>query len=203
MLWGLAMPHTDLRARLLNAIESFHPLAQRGKAVGLVCKPPDLHPRVPNPLPGALRPSARLAASKPPADGRETAPASSSKAHTNTAAKPKQLSWLCLSPMGCQTPQDRLPQQLFMLPQLPHPPTASGLSPRPWVGGGDHGCAHPAGRAGVVSAITPEQQPEWEHMKKLAQEERQRVALQMSLNQLQLFVQRENDMEIANKHSYP
>lgn len=40
-------------------------------------------------------------------------------------------------------------------------------------------------------------------MKKLAQEERQRVALQMSLNQLQLFVQRENDMEIANKHSYP
>ncbi|GAB0199659.1 serine/arginine repetitive matrix protein 1-like [Grus japonensis] len=51
--------------------------------------------------------------------------------------------------------------------------------------------------------ITLEQQPEWEHVKKLAQEERQRAALQMSLGQLQVFVQRESNMEIANEHGYP
>ena len=51
------MPHTNLRAHLLKAIQSFHSLGQRGKAVGLVRKPPDpepqtspnVHPRVPNP----------------------------------------------------------------------------------------------------------------------------------------------------------
>lgn len=51
--------------------------------------------------------------------------------------------------------------------------------------------------------ITPEQRPDRERRKKLAQDERERAALQMSLAQLQLFVQRETDMEIANQYGYP
>lgn len=51
--------------------------------------------------------------------------------------------------------------------------------------------------------ITPKQRPEREHMKKLAQRERERAALQMSLGQMQFFVQREIDMEIVDKYGRP
>ena len=51
--------------------------------------------------------------------------------------------------------------------------------------------------------ITREQRPEQERMKKLAQEEQEQAPLQMSLGQLQFFVQRETDMEIANQYGLP
>ena len=95
-------------------------------------------PRVPKPLLVAPRPSMGPRASKPPADGKkEAAPAAvawSSKACTGAAAKPKEPSWLCLLPMGGQTPREGLPQQLRMLPRLPHPPTNSVLSLGPCGG---------------------------------------------------------------------
>ena len=171
------------------------------KVVRLVCQlphhpehqaGPSVHCRVPSPLLVAPRPSTGPAASKPPADGKkETAlvAALSRKARTGMADKPKQPSWLRLLPTGGQTPWEGLPQQLRMLLQLPRPPANSLLSLGSW------GCLTaaptPLEEQEESVPITPEQWPEWEHMKKLAQGEWERAALHMALGQLQCFVQNE------------
>ena len=68
---------------------------------------------------------------------------------------------------------------------------------------GPHAAPTPLQQQEDSAPITPEQRPDRERRKKLAQDERERAALQMSLAQLQLFVQRETDMEIANQYGYP
>ena len=140
---ALSTPRTHLRAHLLNSIWSFHLPGQGVKVVGPVRQPPDPQPqaapsmprRVAKPLPAAPTPSVGPAASKPPPHGtKETAPApaSSSKACTGAADKPKQPSWLRLSPAGGPTPREGQPQQLRMLPHLPRPAANSLLSLGPW-----------------------------------------------------------------------
>eukprot|EP00075_Anas_platyrhynchos_P014466 XP_027303719.1 arginine-glutamic acid dipeptide repeats protein-like [Anas platyrhynchos] len=51
--------------------------------------------------------------------------------------------------------------------------------------------------------ITPQQRPEWERLKKLAQEERQRAAHQMKIGPVQFFVQRQKDHARAYSYGYP
>ena len=87
-----------------------------------------------------------------------------------------------------------------MPPRLPRPPTKSALPADchwPWA------MPTPLEEQEESVPITPEQRPERERMKKLAQEERERAALQMSVGQLQFFVQREIDMDIADAYGYP
>ena len=127
---------------------------------GPLRQPPDPQPqagpsvprRVPKHLPAAPTPSAGPAASKPPPDGKkETAPAAalSSKACTGAAAKPKQPSWLRLSPAGGPTPREgqcsscACCRACRALPPTPCYP--SGL-------GGTSRCAHPAAAAGGLGA---------------------------------------------------
>ena len=50
--------------------------------------------------------------------------------------------------------------------------------------------------------ITAEQRPKREHMKKLAQEERERAAHQMKIGPVQFLVQREIDMAVADDYGY-
>eukprot|EP00075_Anas_platyrhynchos_P013803 XP_027303056.1 uncharacterized protein C2orf78-like [Anas platyrhynchos] len=51
--------------------------------------------------------------------------------------------------------------------------------------------------------ITPQQRPERERLKKLAQEERQRAAHQMKIGPVQFFVQRQKDHARAYSYGYP
>lgn len=51
--------------------------------------------------------------------------------------------------------------------------------------------------------ITPQQRPERERLKKLAQEERQRAARQMKIGPVQFFVQRQKDHARAYYYGYP
>ena len=52
--------------------------------------------------------------------------------------------------------------------------------------------------------ITPEQRPQQERVKMLDQEQQEWAALQVSLgHHLQVFVQREIDMQMADEHGYP
>lgn len=51
--------------------------------------------------------------------------------------------------------------------------------------------------------ITPQQCPELERLKKLAQEERQRAAHQMKIGPVQFIVQRQKDRAIAKYYGYP
>ena len=85
-----------------------------------------------------------------------------------------------------------------MPPRLLRPPTDSLLSLQPCGGL----TAAPTPLEEPVP-ITPEQWPEQEHLQELAQEEQEQVALQISLGQLPIFVQRETDMEIAIEYDYP
>ena len=205
---GLRTPRTDLKAHLLSSIQSFHPLGRRVKVVGPVRQP--LHPepqagpsvprRVPSSLRAALRPSAVPAASKCPTEGKKDAtPAvtSSSEERTRATTKPQQPSRLPPSATGGQTPRERLPQQRHT---PPHPPADSLLPLRPrWV---LRAQPTPLEEQEASVPITAQQRPQRERMKKLAQEERERAALQTSLGQLQFFVQRETDMRIADEYGY-
>lgn len=51
--------------------------------------------------------------------------------------------------------------------------------------------------------ITPQQRPERERLKKLAQEERQRAARHMKIGPVQFFVQRQKDHARAYYYGYP
>ena len=71
----------------------------------------------------------------------------------------------------------------------------------PWAGG--DAAPTPLEEQEASVPITPQQRPERERLKKLAQEERQRAAHQMKIGPVQFFVQRRKDHAIAKYYGYP
>lgn len=71
----------------------------------------------------------------------------------------------------------------------------------PWAGG--DAAPTPLEEQEESVPITPQQRPEPERLKKLAQEQRQRAAHQMKIGPVQFFVQRQKDHAIAYYYGYP
>ncbi|XP_040541238.1 fibrous sheath CABYR-binding protein-like isoform X2 [Gallus gallus] len=181
---------SELYMRLCASIQAVHPLGQRVTAVGPVRQPPSVQPQpTPSAGPAALQPQHSATNKAAPAPPRTTA-------REEDAAKKMAPS--------CLRPSLQRSSTLWR-----HPPSSSQLhhrQPRP---------QHPlhfgprrGGRATVPRVmeksrpITAEQRPKREHMKKLAQEERQRAAHQMKIGPVQFLVQREIDMAVADDYGY-
>eukprot|EP00076_Gallus_gallus_P046006 XP_025011544.1 uncharacterized protein LOC112533536 [Gallus gallus] len=177
--------------RLCASIQAVHPLGQRVTAVGPVRQPPSVQPQpTPSAGPAALQPQHSATNKAAPAPPRTTA-------REEDAAK--KMAPRVLRPSL---------QRISLLWR--HPPSSSQLhhrQPRPqhllhFVG------RRRGGRATVPRVleksrpITAEQRPKREHMKKLAQEERQRAAHQMKIGPVQFLVQREIDMAVADDYGY-
>ena len=117
------------------------------------------------------------------------------------ADKPKQPSWLRLLPTGGQTPWEGLPQQLRMLLRLPRPPANSLLSLGSW------GCLTaapiPLEEQEELVPITPEQWPEWEHMKKTGPGGVGASGPAHGTGPAAVFCAERDQMQIANEYSYP
>ncbi|XP_038022965.2 uncharacterized protein [Anas platyrhynchos] len=84
---------------------------------------------------------------------------------------------------------------------LPETPSGEPRAVRPQ----DRLCPQASGAKTLEESvpITPQQRPERERLKKLAQEERQRAAHQMKIGPVQFFVQRQKDHARAYSYGYP
>ncbi|XP_071895578.1 uncharacterized protein [Anas platyrhynchos] len=179
--------------------ETFQPLGARAKALGPVRQPPCVQPQptssgpssmptAPPTLPGS---SAVPAAPRPPAGHKAQA---------------------LPAPPGSTAPARKAP--LKQAPRVLGLPAAGGQAQRPAQPRGDYmPCVGPwAGSDAAPTPleeqessvpITPQQRPERERLKKLAQEERQRAAHHMKIGPVQFFEQRQKDHARAYSYGYP
>ncbi|XP_040394121.1 nascent polypeptide-associated complex subunit alpha, muscle-specific form-like isoform X3 [Cygnus olor] len=191
--------------------ETLQPLGARAKALGpvrqLPCAQPQptsggpsSMPRAPPTVPGS---SAAPAAPRSPAGGKEkVVPAPpGSTASTGDAALEQAPRAPCLPAAGGQAQRGALPAQ----PRTLQPPARPRVDYVPCVGpwAGSHAAPTPLAEQEASVPITPQQRPERERLKKLAQEERQRAAQQMKIGPAQFFAQRQKDRAIAKYYGYP
>ncbi|XP_042747521.1 serine/arginine repetitive matrix protein 1-like isoform X1 [Lagopus leucura] len=183
---------SELHVYLCEYIQAVHLLGQRVTAVGPLRRPPSLQPQptagigpaAPRPQPGSTN---QVAPAPPGSTEREEGTAK------KMAPSCPHLSLRRSSPLQ----RDPLSQQHKPQPQPWHPMDFVPCM-GPWAGGS----AAPTALEESLP-ITVEQRPERVHMKKLAQEEWQRVARQMKISPVQFLVQREIDMAIADQYGYP
>ncbi|XP_031461919.1 synapsin-1-like [Phasianus colchicus] len=189
---GQAGTASELRVHLCESIRAVHPLGQRVTAVGPVRQPPSVQPQ---PMT-----SASPAAPQPQAGGTDRAAPAPPGGTAREEGTAKKTAPSCPRPsLRRSSPLPRDP------PSQQHKPQPGPRRPVEFVP-----CVGPRLRGGAAPTvleeslpITAEQRPEREHLKKLAQEERQRAARQMKIGPVQFLLQREIDMAIADRYGYP
>ncbi|XP_031467684.1 atherin-like, partial [Phasianus colchicus] len=167
---GQAGTASELRVHLCESIWAVHPLGQRVTVVGPVRQPPSVQPQ---PTAGA-----GPAAPRPQAGGTDRAapaPAGGTAREEGTA---KKTAPSCPPPsLRRSSPPPRDPPSQWHKSQ---PRSQRPMEFVPCVGPRLRGGAAPTALEELLP-ITAEQRPERERVKKLAQEERQRVARQMKI----------------------
>lgn len=191
--------------------ETLQPLGARAKALGPVRQPPCVQPqptssgpssmpRAPPTVPGS---SAVPAAPRPPAGDKAQAvpapPGSTARAWRAPVQQAPRAP--CLPAAGGQAQREPLPTQPRTLQRPAQPRVDYVPCVGPWAGG--DAAPTPLEEQEASVPITPQQRPERERLKKLAQEERQRAAHQMKIGPVQFFVQRQKDHAIAKYYGYP
>ncbi|XP_025010139.2 MAGE-like protein 2 isoform X2 [Gallus gallus] len=189
---GQAGTASELRRHLLESIQAVHPLGQRVTAVGPVHQPPSVQPQ-----PTASAVPAGPQPQRGSTDKAVPAPPGTTVQVEDTA---KKTAPSCLRPSPRRSSPLRRDPPSQQHRQQPRPRRSVDFVPcvGPRAGGR---AAHTALEESLP--ITPEQRPERERMKKLAQEERERAAHQMKIGPVQFLVQRAIDMAIADKYGYP
>ena len=182
---------SELYMRLCASIQAVHPLGQRVTAVGPVHQPPSVQPQ-----PTASAVPAGPQPQRGSTDKAVPAPPGTTVQVEDTA---KKTAPSCLRPSPRRSSPLRRDPPSQQHRQQPRPRRSVDFVPcvGPRAGGR---AAHTALEESLP--ITPEQRPERERMKKLAQEERQRAAHQMKIGPVQFLVQREIDMAVADDYGY-
>ena len=124
-----------------------------------------------------------------------------STARAGDAAPAKEPAGLRLPATGGHAQWEPLPTQPRMLQPPAQPRVDYVPCVGPWAGG--DAAPTPLEEQEESVPITPQQRPERERLKKLAQEERQRAAHQMKIGPVQFIVQRQKDRAIAKYYGYP